>query len=494
MTDARANICEAFLSSAANAPDKVAVIDGQRALTFREYAGAALSVARALEERREAERVGLLLPTSAAFAITFFGTGLSGRVPVPLNFLLTAEELSAVIEDSGARTVITTRYFEEMARGLGKDVLFAEEFIPAALAGGTARPKEANPVAVIPYTSGTTGVPKGVVLSHRNVLANVRGCVEHFNFTSDNVLLGIMPFFHTFALTTTLVLPAAIGARIVLMPRFEPAATARAIEEHKVTTVVAVPSMYRAMTRALEGRAFDLSSLGLPISGGEPLPEDVFAAYRERHGITIYEGYGLTETSPVVAANTPGKAKAGTVGRALPNVEVRAADESGQDAGINVDGEILVRAQSVMEGYLNRPEETTAAISGNAFLRTGDIGRVDEEGYLRITGRKKEMIISAGENIFPAEIERALGRHPAVAEAAVIGIPDAMRGEAPKAFVVLRDGRSVAEQELKDFLREHIARYKVPSEIEFRSEFPHGPTGKILKQRLVRAQGRGGRR
>jgi acyl-CoA synthetase (AMP-forming)/AMP-acid ligase II len=213
----------------------------------------------------------------------------------------------------------------------------------------------------------------------------------------------------------------------------------------------------------------------------------VFDAYRAKYGVPVYEGYGLTETSPVVAANTPWASKPLTVGKALPNVEVRVVDDAGQDAGVNVDGEIWVRGDSVTEGYLNLPDDTHAAVTGNAFFRTGDIGRFDEEGFLKITGRKKEMIISAGENIFPAEIERVLARHPAVAEVAVIGIADRVRGEAPKAFVVLRPGFEATAEALKEFCREHIARYKIPAEVEFRSEFPHSPTGKILKQRLVKA-------
>ncbi len=487
-------INESFLAAAERFPDKPAVIDGDRTLTYRELAGAALKVAHALDDRGEPERVAILLPTSDAFAITFFGVMLSGRIPVPLNFFLTGEEISAVIADCGARTMVTTRYFEEAASALPVEALFAEEFLPAAMRLEPARPARPSPIATILYTSGTTGLPKGVILSHKNILANVAGCCEHFRFDSSNVLLGILPFFHTFALTTTLILPLSIGATTVLMRRFEPSATIEAIARHKVTTVVAVPSMFRALMKSLARGGADLSSLTLPISGGEPLGEDVADAYRHTFGVTIYEGYGLTETSPVVAANTPGAAKRGTVGRPLANVEVRVVDEEGQDAGVNVDGEIWVRADSVMEGYHNRPEETHEALTGNGFLKTGDIGRIDEEGYLRITGRKKEMIISAGENVFPREIEIAIARHPAVAEVAVIGIPDRVRGEAPKAFVVLREGQNATAEELRDFCREHIARYKLPAAVEFRREFPHGPTGKILKQRLIREErGEGGR-
>jgi len=487
------SISESLLSTASQYAEKPAIIDGEKTLTYREYAGGALAVAHLIEREDLGEKVAIMLPTSASFALVFFGTMLSGRIPVPLNFFLAGEELAYILRDCGARTLVTTRFFEKSLAGLDARIIMAEDSLPEALGMPPARPKPPNHIATILYTSGTIGVPKGVILSHGNILANALGCVEHFNFRPEHVLLAILPFFHTFALTTTLVLPAAIGATVVVMSRFEPSATLESIARHRVTTMVAVPSMYRALVRALERGDADLSSLSLPISGGEPLPEDVFETYRDRYATTIYEGYGLTETSPVVAANTPANFKPFTVGKPLANVEVRVVDDAGQDAGINVDGEIWVRGESVMQGYLNLADQTRDAITGNAFFRTGDIGRVDWDGFLRITGRKKEMMISAGENIFPREIELVIARHEAVAEVAVIGIPDPVRGEAPKAFVVLKDGAAATEDELREFCRRHIAKFKVPSQIEFCGEFPHSPTGKILKQRLVEGRG-GGRR
>jgi len=473
-----------LLAAALSFRESPAVVEGDRTLSFGQYASGALAVAAAIEMRGPGERVAIMLPTSTAFALSFMGTTLSGRVPVPLNFFLAPAELNAILADCGAQTVITAQVFESTAKELDAEIVWAEEFIPACLQSPPLAEPKANRIATILYTSGTTGRPKGVVLSHRNILANVAGCVKHFDFTPRHTLLSVLPLFHTFALTTTLVIPAAIGARTVLMPRFEPGAVLDAIARNAVTTIVAVPSMYRALARSLE-RGADLSSVQVPIAGGEPLPEDIFHTYRDKFGVTLCEGYGLTENSPVISANTPASLKPFTVGRPLPNLEVRVVGDDGQDAGINVDGEIWVRGPSVMEGYLNLPEETRAVITGNAFLRTGDIGRFDEDGFLRITGRWKDMMISAGENIFPREIELVISRHPAVAEVAVIGVPDQMRGEVPRAFVVLREGCSATEDELKDLCRAQIARYKVPDRIEFRSHFPHSPTGKILKQKLV---------
>ena len=481
-----------FLATAEDAAERQAVVGAGGSYTFGQYAHAALSAARALEERGASERVALLLPTSEAFAVMYFGTLLAGRVPVPLNFLLSPQELAAIVQDAGVGTVFTVEPLEKLAAALGVEAVGVEKWLPEALAGGPGAPMGANRVATILYTSGTTGAPKGVVLTQENLLANIRGCVEHFGFTPRHRLLGILPLFHTFALTTTLALPAVIGAATVLMPRFEPRSAPEAIAANSITTIVAVPSMYRAMLRAIENMDTDFSSLELPICGGEPLSQGCFEAWRERHGVTLLEGYGLTETSPVISANTPGAVKPGSVGKPLSNIEVRVSDDSGEDAGVNVDGEIWVRGPSVMEGYLNREEETRAAITDNAFFKTGDMGRMDEDGFLKITGRKKDLIISAGENIFPQEIEQVLLSHPAVAEAAVIGIPHAQRGEAPKAFVVLSEGLCVGEDDLKDLCREKIARYKVPVEIEFADEFPHSPMGKILKQRLVAEERRDG--
>ncbi len=479
---------EAFLATAEANADRTGVVGVQRSYTFREYAGAALSVARTLEEEGAAERVALLLGTSEAFAVMYFGTLLSGRVPIPLNFLLSPQELAAVAADAGLDKVFTVEPLEKLAAAAGIESVPVEKWLPGAISGGPGTPARPNRIATILYTSGTTGAPKGVVLTQQNLLSNIAACTEHFSFSPEHRLLGVLPLFHTFALTTTLALPALVGATTILMPRFEPRTAAEAITAHSVTTLVAVPSMYRAMLRAIEGMDVDFSTLRLPICGGEPLPQQCFQAYRDRHGVTLLEGYGLTETSPVISANTPSALRPGTVGTPLANLEVRVTDEAGQDAGVNVDGEIWVRGPSVMDGYLNRPEETSQVITGNAFLKTGDVGRIDQEGFLTITGRMREMIISAGENVFPREIEQVLLSHPAVTEAAVIGIPHQQRGEAPKAFVVLKEGLSADEEELKDLCRSQIARYKVPTEVEFRDQFERSPMGKILKQRLVRGK------
>jgi len=253
------------------------------------------------------------------------------------------------------------------------------------------------------------------------------------------------------------------------------------IEDHGISVFLAIPSMYRVLAHT-EGD-FNLNSVRFPISGGEPLPVAVAEAFQKRFGVPIFEGYGQTEASPVISLNVPEKRKIGTVGRALPGVEIAIWDEQKTPVDIDVVGEIMVRAPSVMKGYYNLPEETSKTIT-REWLHTGDLGKMDAEGFVTITGRKKDLIISAGENIYPREIEEVLAQHPKVKEVAVIGVKDEVRGEVPKAFVIAREGLTVDEKELRQFCRENLAGYKVPRHIAVVPDLPRTPTGKILKRML----------
>ena len=265
------------------------------------------------------------------------------------------------------------------------------------------------------------------------------------------------------------------------MDRFQPTKVLKLIEEHKISCFMAIPSMYRVL--AASDEEFDVSALRFPISGGEPLPVAIAEAFQNRFGVDIYEGYGQTEAAPVITLNVPGGRKLGTVGRALPKVEVAIWNESGEPLGADEVGEVMVRGQNVMEGYHNLPEETAKTITGG-WLHTGDLGKVDADGFVSITGRKKELIISAGENIYPREIEEALIRHASVKEVAVIGVPDEVRGEVPKAFVIAEEGATLDAGELRSFCKEHVANYKVPKVIEIVDDLPRTPSGKVLKRML----------
>jgi long-chain acyl-CoA synthetase len=271
---------------------------------------------------------------------------------------------------------------------------------------------------------------------------------------------------------------------MVLVDRFVPLKVLKLIEDHKISVFLAIPSMYRVL--AMADGSFNVSSVRFPISGGEPLPVAVAKAFEKRFGVPIFEGYGQTEAAPVVTLNVPEANKLGTIGRALPGVEVAIWDEQDHVLAADQVGELMVRGANVMVGYHNLPEDTAKTIV-NGWLHTGDLGKMDADGFVTITGRKKELIISAGENIYPREIEEVLAQHPKVKECAVIGVKDEVRGEVPKAFVIPRDGETLDEKDLRLFCRDHLANYKVPKHIEIVPDLPRSPTGKIIKRALVAA-------
>jgi len=290
-----------------------------------------------------------------------------------------------------------------------------------------------------------------------------------------------LPFFHTYAITGTILLPLLNGCRIVLVDRFQATKVLGLIQEHRISVFLAIPSMYRVLA-GTQGD-YDVSSVRFPISGGEPLPLAVIDAFEKRFNVPIFEGYGQTEAAPVATLNTPGQRKIGTIGRALPNVEIAIWDDQNRVLPTGQVGEIMVRGRNVMKGYHHLPEETAKTIS-DGWLHTGDLGQLDEDGFITITGRKKDLIISAGENIYPREIEEALAQHPGVKEVAVIGVKDEVRGEVPKAFVIAREGEKLDEKELRSFCRETLANYKVPKYFEIVPDLPRTPTGKVLKRML----------
>ena len=513
------NLALRFAEVARRLPAKPAIIDDAGAHTYAAVLAAARAVAASVRHTTDCLHVAIAAPTSAAFPIAYFGVLLADRVPVPLNFLLDPAALGLVARDAGFDTVVGSRLFEGLAQALGAKAIFVDDvphgpaapFEPAAPSEPAADAAGDSPGAPAPgskkespspqltrgggdaatllYTSGTMGLPKGVILSHRNLLRNVESCSEHLALSEDNVFLGVLPFFHAFGLTTSLLLPMALGCSTVCVPRFSPQKVLEAIARHKVTVGFAVASMYRAMIRAGRPQGLDLKSLRLPIAGGEALGAAISDRFRECFGAAILEGYGLTETSPVVAVNVPDRSRPGSVGRLLTWVEARIADDDGRPVPAGAEGELCLRGDCVMPGYHNRPEETAAALAPGGWLRTGDLARLDDDGYLWITGRKKDLIISGGENIAPTEIESVLHQHPAVAEAAVIGVPDASRGEVPKAYVVLREGAGATASDLAAHCRQRLPRYKLPAAYEFRPELPHTPTGKVHKLPLRQAEG-----
>ncbi|MEE8169487.1 MAG: AMP-binding protein, partial [Phycisphaerae bacterium] len=334
------------------------------------------------------------------------------------------------------------------------------------------------------YTSGTTGTPKGVCLSYGNLRSNALDCIKMARLTEEHRFLGVLPLFHSFGLTAMLHAPVAAGAGVHYLPRYSPIGMIQAIRDQRSSVLMAISSMYAALLRVKSACADDVKSLVYPMSGGEALPDQVFRAFKERFDIEILQGYGMTETSPVISLNTPWEHRAGSIGRPIPNVAVQVRDDDGAPAPTGGTGELWVRGPGVMQGYFNNPVETAAVKMPDGWLKTGDMGRVDDDGYVWITGRKKEMIIVGGENVYPREIENVLADHPAVAEAAAIGRQDATRGETVVAFVTCKQDASVSDVELREFCRGKLAGYKIPRRVIVRDDLPRGPTGKILKRKL----------
>ncbi len=476
---------EVFESAAKSNSSTVAVVEETNRWTFAELQNEVNCIATLLKEKVKGDTVGVLLLNSEKYVATILAIWKAGKTAVPLNYLLPPADLGFIIKDSGMSALVSSQFFSQALVALkplfgeSGTILLADD--PGFLSAPAAEKSEYRDPALYLYTSGTTGRPKGVILTHDNLIANVESCKQAGEFDHRDGFLCLLPFFHTYAITGTLLLPLLNGSKIVLVDRFQPLKVLNLIQEHRISVFLAIPSMYRVLA-ASEGD-FDLSSVRFPISGGEPLPLSTLEAFEKRFNVPIYEGYGQTEAAPVVTLNRPGSRKAGTIGQALPGVEVAIWDEQKHVLPAGEIGEIMVRGRNVMTGYHRLPEETAKTIS-KGWLHTGDLGKLDHEGFVIITGRKKDLIISAGENIYPREIEEALAQHPKVKEVAVIGVKDEVRGEVPKAFVIAREGIALDEKELRAFCRENLPNYKVPKYFDVVADLPRTPTGKVLKRML----------
>ena len=482
-------LSELFDKAAAANSSRVAVVEDAKQWSFAELSDEIDRTAATIREKVKGSTVGILLLNSQKYVVTLQATWKAGKTAVPLNYLLPPTDIGFIIRDSGMSALISSQFFAQSiaaVKPLFGDkgvILMADD--PDFMSSGKA-PSEGTKQdpALILYTSGTTGRPKGVILTHDNLATNVASCQQAGEFDNRDGFLCLLPFFHTYAITGTILLPLFSGCKMVLVDRFVPQKVLKLIEEHKVSVFLAIPSMYRVMAMA-EG-TFDVSSVRFPISGGEPLPVAIAMAFEKRFGVPICEGYGQTEAAPVVTLNVPGANKIGTIGRALPGIEVAVWDDQNNVLGLDIVGELMVRGGNVMAGYHNLPEETAKTIT-NGWLHTGDLVKIDSEGFITITGRKKDLIISAGENIYPREIEEVLAQHPKVKECAVIGVKDEARGEVPKAFVIAHEGQTLEEKELRAFCREHLAGYKVPRYFDVVPDLPRTPTGKIIKRALSTA-------
>ena len=479
-------------------PGRVAVVDDQREWKYGELLYAALHLAAHIEKLTDRERVGVMLPISGASPLALLAVWLCGKVPVPLNYLQSHEDRQYVIEDAELDVVLTAGKMIQFVSGAPecKHVVKIEEVDipkPRGLMDALTRclppfrfppVKLADDVAVILYTSGTSGKPKGVMLTNRNLRTNCELSIRHLGVKSSDGFLGVLPQFHSFGLTALTLVPLLLGARVVYTARFMPKKMLGLIREHRPDVVMAIPSMYGVMVTAKTAELEDMASVRLAVSGGEPLPADVRDRFAEKFGVDIREGYGLTETSPIAAFNTLNGHRPGSVGKLIPGCRVRVVSDEGQQVGVGEEGEIHLAGPNIMAGYYRRPDLTAEVIDGEGYFKTGDWGKVDEDGYLYITGRKKEMLIIAGENVFPREIEEVLNHHPSVVASAVVGMSDSTRGEVALAFVELVKDAEFDEGEARSWCRERIAGFKVPREIRVLEALPRNPTGKILRREL----------
>jgi long-chain acyl-CoA synthetase len=491
------NLASNLVQSARTRAGKVAVRVGAAGTTYAELDRASSHVAGMLAERgvQPGDPVGIMLPNVAEFPVIYYGVLRAGGVVVPMNPLLKAREVAYYLGDSGARFIFAWHGFADEARG-GAERVDCEVIVvdPATFAelAAAATPdervvdREADDLAVILYTSGTTGTPKGAELTHANLVRNAEVlCEDLLRLTPDDVIFGGLPLFHSFGQTCALNAAMASGASVTLLPRFTPDHALHILADHRVTVFEGVPTMYVALLGHPDRARYDVSALRVCVSGGAALPVEVLRGFEEAFGCLVLEGYGLSETSPVASFNHPDRErKPGSIGTPIRGVEMRVVDKDGEEVPQGEIGEIVIRGHNVMRGYWRKPEETAKAIP-DGWFRTGDLGRVDKDGYFEIVDRKKDMIIRGGYNVYPREIEEVLYEHPAVAEAAVIGLLHAALGEEVGAAVVVKPGSDVTAEELREHVKAQVAAYKYPRAVWLVDALPKGPTGKILKREIV---------
>jgi long-chain acyl-CoA synthetase len=491
-------------AAAARRSDRTALITDDRSLTYGQLEDRIRHVAGALAGIGVAkgDRVAVLLGTVPEFVEVLHGAWRLGAVVAPLNVMLTPDELGYVLADAQASVVVTDRAFLPsvlavrdrladlhhvvVARGRSPRRTESYEKLLARASEPPSVTVDPEDLALLAYTAGTTANPKGVMLTQGNLLANLvqMSQVPALDEAESDIVLLALPLFHIYALNVVLGITLREGATAVLVERFDAVRTLELVERHRVTVLFGAPPMFAAWLWAAEDREFDLSSVRLAVSGAAALPAEVLAAFRDRFGITIWEGYGLTETAPALTTTALGsEGRPDSIGLVLPGVEIRLVDDHGRDVDEGDPGEIVVRGPNVFSGYWRKPEETDAAFR-DGWFRTGDVAFRDEEGYLHIVDRTKDLVIVSGFNVYPREVEEAIATHPSVAECTVIGVPDERTGEAVKAFVVPAAGVDLSAEDVLAHCTERLARFKWPKEVEIVRELPKHVTGKVLRRRL----------
>jgi long-chain acyl-CoA synthetase len=494
------NLSKIMSEGAANHGDVAAILFQGMTITYRELNDRIDQFAAGLASLglKKGSRVALLLGNSPEFVIAYYGIARLGAVSVPINPLYTPGEIQYISADACVEAVVAVAPLAPLFAAIrptlpglqhvilvGAEAEGALEFSQVLASGEAFSEVEIaeDDLAVILYTSGTTGKPKGALLSHRNLCSNALMAGKFLGMCAEDTVVTVLPMFHVFCMTVCLNAPLSQGATLLVMPRFSPTETAKAVLETQATVFVGVPTMYNFLVQHPEVQPDVLKSVRLAISGGAAMPVAVLQAFENKFGVIVSEGYGLSEASPVVCFNpVDAVRKPGTIGIAVPGCEVKVVGEDGLERGPHEVGELVCKGPNVMLGYLNRPEDTAVTLR-DGWLYTGDLATVDEEGYFTIVDRKKDMIIVGGYNVYPREVEEVLFQHPQVREAAVIGVPDPNYGEEVVAYVALK-AEGVTEQELIEYCESRLAEYKVPKTVVLLEELPKNTTGKILRREL----------
>lgn len=502
------NLIDVMKRAAETAPSKLFMKYGKNKLNFRQFAESAAKLSAGLMSLglKKGDRAVLLLNNSLEFVISYFAILNTGAEVVPLNTFLRQEEIIYIIKDCKAKIFITSPDFAEQMKGFNTNTVPSLENIitvgdipglqsvkyadivktaPAAIPAAGINDDD---VAVIIYTSGTTGHPKGAMLTHKNLVSNVDSSVRAIKILKNDKFVTFLPMFHAFTYTVCVLIPIYMQCTMIVIKSIQPFSNIlKAIMFDRISVFVAIPQVYNVLAgKKIPGFFKWINPVRVCVSGAAPLAGEVLKKFEEKLKVPLIEGYGLSEASPVVSVNPlDGVRKAGSVGPAVPDVEVKIADENGVFLKNGEVGEIAVKGPNIMKGYFNREMET-GEILKNGWLYTGDIGKMDEDGYIYILDRKKDLILVNGMNLYPREVEEVLYKHEAIQDAAVVGIKDNVHGEIPIGIIQLKEGMSATDQELRKFCKPHLANYKVPHRFLFWKELPRTGTGKVLKREIKR--------
>ncbi|MFD1850028.1 fatty acid--CoA ligase family protein [Oceanobacillus bengalensis] len=508
------NLSEQLSITAIENPSKTAYIFENKETSYQELEGAVRKFASQLEEMgiKKGDHIALILGNSPYYVISLYGALRVGAVVIPINPLYTTSEITYILNNGDVKAVITMDVLMPKFASTTNQLANVDSFIVCAsnpdltfedhpfeskivqftqlMQGGRLDYNgpilDEEDVAVILYTSGTTGNPKGALLTHRNLYSNAKDVADYLTISNQDRVIAALPMFHVFCLTVALNAPLMNGGTVLILPKFSPKEVFRMAQENQATIFAGVPTMYNFLLQTVKHDntlTATFAGIRLCISGGAAMPVALLKAFEETFDVMLSEGYGLSEASPVTCFNPLDRPrKPGSIGRSIINVENKIVNEMGEDVQVGEVGELVVRGPNVMKGYYKNPEETAATLK-DGWLYTGDMARMDDEGYFYIVDRKKDMIIVGGYNVYPREVEEILYSHPSVSEVAVIGTPHIERGEEVIAFVVTSD-QNITEGYLKEFCKEHLAEYKVPSKIDFLDELPKNTTGKILRKSL----------